>query len=149
MLGGGESHLKSAHFHSPSEHLVDGKSFPAELHMVHADSRGNLAVVGVLFRLGEANDALQSILNSAPPRGESADAQIPFPAALPPNLSYYRYDGSKTTPPCDEPVDWYVLRQTMTLSQDQVDGLIALTAGPNNRPIQPIGDRIIRIGGAP
>ncbi len=145
MLHGIEFHLKSAHFHSPSEHLVDGKGLAAELHLVHADSSENLAVVGVLFELGDANPVAQSILDAAPPLGESSDARILLPATLPPDLSYYRYDGSKTTPPCDEPVDWYVLRQSMTLSQDQVDGLLALTGGPNNRPTQPIGERGILV----
>ena len=145
MLGGREYHLKSAHFHSPSEHTVDGESFPAELHLVHTDSSGNLAVVGVLFELGDANPVAQSILDSAPPLGESSDARISLPTTLPPDLSYYRYDGSKTTPPCDEPVDWYVLRQPMTVSKAQMDGLLGLTGGPNNRPVQPIGERVITL----
>ena len=34
--------LKSAHIHSPSEHLIDGVSFAAELHLVHADADGDL-----------------------------------------------------------------------------------------------------------
>ena len=146
-LGGREFGLESAHFHSPSEHLVDGRSFSAELHLVHADSQGNLAVVGVLFDLGEPSPVVQSILDAAPPVGQTADARISLTAALPSDLSYYRYDGSKTTPPCDEPVDWYVLRHTMTVSQAQVDGLLALTGGANNRPVQPIGSRVIRVGG--
>lgn len=144
-LGGREYHLKSAHFHSPSEHTIDGKGFAAELHLVHADSSENLAVVGLLFELGDASPVAQSILDAAPPLGESSDARIPLPATLPPDLSYYRYDGSKTTPPCDEPVDWYVLRQSMTISQDQVDGLLSLSSGPNNRPTQPIGERAVLV----
>ena len=148
MLAGREYHLKSAHFHSPSEHKVDGETFPAELHLVHADSAGNLAVVGVLFRVGEASPVVQAILDAAPLSGETSKASVDLSAALPTDLSYYRYDGSKTTPPCDEPVDWYVLRRTMTLSQDQVDGLQALSGGPNNRPTQPIGARVISVAGA-
>ena len=145
VLGGREFHLKSAHFHSPSEHTIDGKGFAAELHLVHADSSENLAVVGVLFELGDANPVAQSILDAAPPLGESSDARIPLLATLPPDLSYYRYDGSKTTPPCDEPVDWYVLRQPMTVSKAQMDALLGLTGGPNNRPVQPIGERVITL----
>ncbi len=145
MLGGREFGLESAHFHSPSEHLVDGKSFPAELHLVHADSQGNLAVVGVLFDLGEPSPIVQSILDAAPPVGETTDARIPLNATLPSDLSYYRYDGSKTTPPCDEPVDWYVLRQPMTVSKAQMDALLGLTGGPNNRPVQPIGERVVTL----
>ncbi len=148
-LGGREYQLKSAHFHSPSEHTIDGKGFAAELHLVHADSSENLAVVGVLFELGDPSPVVQSILNTAPAVGETANSSVDLSAALPPDLSYYRYDGSKTTPPCDEPVDWYVLRYAMTVSQDQVDVLLDLTGEPNNRPVQPIGGRVIRMGGAP
>jgi carbonic anhydrase len=147
MLDDTEFHLKSVHFHSPSEHLVDGQSFSAELHMVHADADGNLAVIGALFTLGAPSPTAQSILDDAPPIGNTTSALIPLASSLPTNLSYYRYNGSKTTPPCDEPVDWYVLRQPLTISQDQVDGLLLLSGGPNNRPVQPIGGRVISVGG--
>ena len=90
---------------------MDGESFAAELHMVHADSNGRLAVVGLLFTLGEPSPVAQSILDAAPPPDGTANASIPLTGSLPTDLSYYRYDGSKTTPPCDEPVDWHVLRQ--------------------------------------
>ena len=149
MLGGRAFELKSAHFHSPSEHLVDGESFAAELHLVHADSDGRLAVVGLLFILGEPSPVAQSILDAAPPPDGTANVLITLPSSLPANVSYYRYDGSKTTPPCDEPVDWHVLRKPMTISQEQVEGLLSPSGGPNNRPVQPTGDRVITIGGAP
>ena len=137
--------LKSAHFHSPSEHLVDGASFAAELHLVHADADGNLAVVGMLFRLGEPSPVAQEILDAAPAAGDTVVEGFSISAAgyVPSEPGYYRYDGSKTTPPCDEPVDWYVMRQPQTISQEQADGLLVLSGGPNNRPVQPIGDRVI------
>ena len=46
--------LKTAHLHSPSEHWIDGVSFAAELHLVHADADGRLAAVGLLFKMGDA-----------------------------------------------------------------------------------------------
>ena len=133
MLGGREFKLKSAHFHSPSEHLVDGESFAAELHMVHADSDGRLAVVGLLFTLGEPSPVVQSILNDAPPPDGTANAFIPLASSLPTDLSYYRYDGSKTTPPCDEPVNWHVL----TTANDHVPGAGRWNAFAERRPQQP------------
>ena len=137
--------LKSAHLHSPSEHLIDGASFAAELHLVHADGQGNLAVVGVLFSLGAPNPGVQEILDAAPAAGDTVVQGLELRAAgfLPDELDHYRYVGSKTTPPCDEPVDWYVMRQPQTISQEQVDGLLRLSGGPNNRPVQPIWDRAI------
>ena len=137
--------LKSAHFHSPSEHLIDGASFAAELHLVHADVHGNLAVVGLLFSLGAPSPVAQEILDTAPAVGDTVVEGFALEATgyVPRELGYYRYDGSKTTPPCDEPVDWYVMRQPETISQEQVDSLLMLSGGPNNRPVQPIGDRVI------
>ncbi|MGC1953353.1 MAG: carbonic anhydrase family protein [Gammaproteobacteria bacterium] len=41
--------LTQFHFHAPSENMVDGKHFPMESHLVHADEAGNLAVVAVLI----------------------------------------------------------------------------------------------------
>ena len=141
--------LMSAHFHSPSEHLVDGKNFAAELHLVHADSDGNLAVVGLLHTLGAPSPAAQEVLNAAPVAGNNVEEGFSLEAALfmPGDVGHYRYDGSKTTPPCDEPVDWYVMRHPQTISQAQVDSILALSGGPNNRPVQPLGGR--RITSAP
>ncbi len=141
--------LKEAHFHSPSEHLIDGESFAAELHLVHADPSGNLAVVGLLHTLGSPSRAAQEMLDAAPAAGSNVEEGFSLDAALfmPGDVGHYRYDGSKTTPPCDEPVDWYVMHQTQTISQAQVDGILKLGGGPNNRPVQPLGDR--RITGAP
>ena len=51
-LGQRTFELKSAHLHSPSEHRIDGASFAAEMHLVHAGVDGHLAVVALLFRLG-------------------------------------------------------------------------------------------------
>ena len=102
---------------------------------------GNLAVVGLLFKQGEPSPAVQAILDAAPAAGESVSDGITLNAGefAPDELSHYRYDGSKTTPPCDEPVDWYVMREPKTISPEQVEKLLALSGGPTNRPIQPIG----------
>ena len=141
--------LKSAHIHSPSEHLLDGVSFAAELHLVHADADGDLAVAGILFDLGDANLMVQAILDAAPATGETGSASDTLNAGgyAPGERGYYRYDGSLTTPPCSEPVAWHVLRETKTVSAQQVTDLQALSGGPNNRPIQPRGDRVITLVG--
>ena len=139
--------LKSAHFHAPSEHQIDGVSYAAELHLVHEDARGNLAVVGLLYRLGTPDPVVQAVLDAAPPAGDTVFDVSGINAGeyVPGDLSHYQYDGSKTTPPCDEPVAWYVMRQQETVSQEQVDALLELSGGPNNRPVQPIGDRVITL----
>ena len=141
--------LKSAHLHSPSEHWIDGVSFAAELHLVHADADGRLVAVALLFRLGDPSPAVEAILDAAPAAGNTVSAGITLNAGdfAPDELGYYQYDGSKTTPPCQEPVGWFVMSQPKTISQEQVDRLLAWGGGPNNRPVQPTGSRVIRAGG--
>ena len=141
--------LKSAHLHSPSEHWIDGVSFAAELHLVHAGADGRLAAVAQLFRLGAPSAAVEAILDAAPAAGSTVSAGITLNASgyAPDGLGYYQYDGSKTTPPCQEPVTWFVMREPKTISQEQVNRLLALSDGPNNRPVQPTGSRVVKVGG--
>ena len=52
IVDGDRFDLQSFHWHSPSEHLLDGKALPLELHLVHASPEGDLLVLGVLFTAG-------------------------------------------------------------------------------------------------
>ena len=142
--------LASLHMHAPSEHRIEGAVLAAELHLVHADADGALAVVGLLFELGEASTVVQAILDAAPAVGETVNGGIELNAAalVPDGTAYYSYDGSLTTPPCHEGVAWHVMREPRTISQEQVDALLALGGGPTNRPVQPLGSRRIVLGGA-
>lgn len=148
FLQAGESRyeLQGVHYHSPGEHRVDGESFAAELHLVHQDADGNLAVVGLLFRLGMAVSPLvQALLDAAPQTVGSVALQDGPPADdhVPASLDYFGYGGSLTTPPCTEGVHWIVMQSVGTVSPEQVERLQAITGGPNNRPVQPIGEREI------
>ena len=144
--GASRYELQGVHYHSPGEHQINGESFAAELHLVHQDADGNLAVVGLLFRLGMAASPLvQALLDAAPETVGSTALQDGPPAAdhVPASLDYFGYDGSLTTPPCTEGVRWIVMQSVGTVSEAQVERLQKITGGPNNRPVQPIGKREI------
>ena len=145
-LGGRRYELLSAHAHAPAEHRVDGEEFAAELHVVHEDASGDALVVGVLFRLGDASPILQAMLDAAP--GGAAALPPGAAAFMPRSNVFYNYTGSKTTPPCQEPVTWVVMRDAGTVSAEQVSALQSFSGGPNNRPLQPLrGRRIMLVGG--
>jgi carbonic anhydrase len=143
--GGEEFQLVQFHFHSPSEHQVNGELFPLEGHFVHQDSSGALAVVGVLFRAGEWNTDLARI-------GSAAPQVINQPAAIDMDIadlklygeheSYYRYNGSLTTPPCTEGVQWYVLKNPGHIAAEQAANFVKLI-GEDARGPQPINARIV------
>ena len=139
-------HLKQFHFHSPSEHTVDGKHMPLEMHMVHQSDDGKLAVVALLFEEGPANKNLQQIIDHMPAKpGESkhyTDVKIDLSVHVPPNMSAFHYSGSLTTPPCNEQVEWLVLRNKFYLSKEQSTAF-ATHLNKNNRPVQELNGRLV------
>lgn len=139
--------LKQFHFHSPSEHTLNGKAFPIEMHLVHANQDGNLAVVSVLMAEGpKDNPTLAKVWAQMPGKAgdkNKLDAKVNASDLLPKSKDYYRYNGSLTTPPCSEGVRWYVLKQPITVSKAQIEQFSKILEHPNNRPIQPVNARAV------
>ena len=150
-IDGREYELIEMHAHNSSEHTVDGESFALEAHLVHKRASGEIAVVGILYRLGEPNPVMRRIIDAAPAQGEADIAPpAPLPATdyLPTGGGYYAYAGSLTTPPYTEGVQWIVMADALQVSADQVRQLAALTGGAaNNRPVQPLNGRNINTHG--
>ncbi|PWI34971.1 carbonic anhydrase [Vibrio albus] len=134
--------LKQFHFHTPSENLIQGKQYPLEAHFVHADKQGNLAVVSVMYEMKEENKELAQLSSVLPEEGDTEQLAKSFPVAdmLPSTGSYYRFNGSLTTPPCTEGVRWFVLEETQSLSSAQEQKLNKVM-GNNNRPVQALNAR--------
>ncbi len=143
-LNGKDYALKQFHFHHPSEHTIDGKQFPLEVHLVHAAPDGDLAVVGVMFAEGEANSSLDAIWATAPGReGKAAVAfEIDVAKFLPKKPEAFRYEGSLTTPPCSETVHWTVMSAPLTASPGQISAFSMLFPW-NARPVQPLNRRYV------
>lgn len=138
--------LKQFHFHTPSENTINGKYFPMEVHLVHADYMGNIAVVAVMFQYGEAHSGIEKLWALMPAEsGGKADLPEAFNAGelLPQDLDYYRFNGSLTTPPCTEGVRWLVLKEPVSVSKSQVQAFSKVMGHPNNRPVQPLNARQI------
>ncbi len=148
-LGDEAYQVVEAHFHNPSEHTVEGQRFALETHLVHR-RESEIAVVGVLYRLGAANAAIQAVIEAAPGQGEDDVPVSGMPASdfLPSGRGYYGYMGSLTTPPYTEGVRWHVLSDVLEVSAEQVERLAALTGGEeNSREVQGLeGRRIASYG---
>jgi len=138
--------LKQFHFHHPSEETIKGKRFPMELHLVHSDAGGNLAVVSVLLEEGSANALVETLWGLAPKTAgpEKADDKLQINAAdlLPANHNYFTFAGSLTTPPCTEGVSWFVLETPITISSKQV-ATFARIYPYDERPVQALNGRTV------
>jgi carbonic anhydrase len=138
--------LVQVHFHTPSEHTLDGETYPLVAHFVHATDEGELGVLGVLFERGDANPELQKLIEAARDAGAEArdveGVEIDPNGMLPDELEVYRYMGSLTTPPCSESVHWHVVEDTVTASGRQIRALENLM-GMNARPTLPLHGRLL------
>jgi carbonic anhydrase len=138
--------LVQFHLHAPSEHTLDGKRYDAEIHFVHKNAKGELAVVGVFVRKGKENKALKGFFDNAPAEVGTdpkpvAGATVDLKAILPGQTGYFTYGGSLTAPPCSEGVTWFVLKTPVEASAEQLAKFHEVTHGDTSRPVQPLGER--------
>ncbi|KAI8739369.1 carbonic anhydrase2, partial [Biomphalaria glabrata] len=173
-----EYKLVQYHFHwgaqdsRGSEHLLDGKHFPMELHLVHhqahlADVKVamshpfGLAVLGFFFQVSPYNNTkLDTLLEHfdlirtvAPQQDNETEIELfPLMDILPDNidkLDYYRYFGSLTTPPCYETVIWSIATEHIPISEYQLNIFRSLYNDRHlplvndYRPIQALNDRTV------
>ena len=144
-VGNGSYTLLQFHFHRPSEHLIGGKNFPMEVHFVHRNATGSLAVIGVLMAAGRANAAFSKVVATMPAHEGApikADAAIDANRLLPARHGYYQYAGSLTTPPCSEVVNWLLLREPIQVAAADIDAFGKLYP-MNARPVQKDNRRFV------
>jgi len=140
----------------PSEHLINGKQYPAELQITHKNQKTVLeledddaVITSVVFDIGEESKLLKQMLPAVVPKsGEFVvlDKPVDLQWALGPAIDgpFFKYDGSYTTEGCAEAVSWAVFETPMTLSAEQFQAFKAVLPNPgSNRPVQPLNGRSI------
>ncbi|XP_022767266.1 alpha carbonic anhydrase 7-like [Durio zibethinus] len=157
-INGTEYFLQQAHWHSPSEHTINGRRYALELHMVHQCQdpkvKNNLAVIGLLYKFGAPDAFLSKLISNITSMNDHVqEREMGF---IDPSLikmggkKYYRYMGSLTVPPCTEGVIWTMNKKIKTVSRDQVRALRKAVhdyAEANARPVQPLNRRQIELYG--
>ena len=147
-VNGETYNLLQFHFHTHSEHLLNGAAYPMEMHFVHKnEATGKLAVIGVLVKEGAENHFLDPFLHHLPATKDAVydDAATTYNVtdALPANRSYFTYGGSLTTPPCSQIVTWLVMENPVEATAAQIQELHELEHD-NARPTQDLHGRSIR-----
>ena len=134
------------HFHSPSEHHVNGKHFDMEVHLVHKTSDHLYVVVAILVKQGKHNPSIQKIWDRIPTKTNKEfwheNEFFNVSDLLPSTREYFHYSGSLTTPPCSENVSWFVLGHPIEVSSEQIHYFQKFIEH-NARPIQKMHHRII------
>eukprot|EP00238_Polyblepharides_amylifera_P000623 CAMPEP_0196572098 /NCGR_PEP_ID=MMETSP1081-20130531/2207_1 /TAXON_ID=36882 /ORGANISM="Pyramimonas amylifera, Strain CCMP720" /LENGTH=327 /DNA_ID=CAMNT_0041889297 /DNA_START=98 /DNA_END=1081 /DNA_ORIENTATION=- len=127
-IGKRKLELLQFHFHTPSEHTIDGKHSQMEVHLVHKDvDSGLLCVLGTMMiakKGAPTHAALQAALDNTPvtPQAERAVpcGQVDLTSFISPGSGFWNYSGSLTTPPCSEEVNWFVFSEPIFVAPEQV-----------------------------
>lgn len=139
--------FKQAHFHTPSEHQIDGMTFPMELHFVCAhkeldQEKPEYLVVAAFFKMGKENKFIDGFIDKIPAHENDTVSLADNPVYLEdligeinPDRKYYYYKGSLTTPPYTETVNWLILRDIINASPEQIK-IINDLEGNNARHVQ-------------
>lgn len=128
--------FKQMHFHTPSEHLIDGITYPMEIHMVTTlkdqpeGETTEYLVLAFLAKMGKENKFISHFIDQIPKEegdinevdlNALTDSETSNVADLLKKLnSYYHYKGSLTTPPYTESVNWYVMKEIFEASPEQI-----------------------------
>jgi carbonic anhydrase len=138
--------LEGFTLHRPAETRIGEQSADMEAHFFHRGDRGQIAVLAVQFVRGISSNApLQTLLNNLPlERGDShtPQATLDMAAFLPDSPAHYLYMGSLTAPPCTEGVLWVVMKEPLTISDEQAE-IFSRLHTENARPPQPANGRLI------
>nr|XP_023684369.1 carbonic anhydrase-related protein-like isoform X3 [Paramormyrops kingsleyae] len=120
-----------------SEHTVNFKAFPMELHLIHWNStiyssideavgrRQGIVIIALFVQIGQEHLGLRAVTDILPDlqyKGKTKTIHFLNPNTLlpDPNLrDYWVYEGSLTMPPCSENVTWVLYRYPLTVSQQQ------------------------------
>lgn len=120
--GGVNGTLRQFHFHTPSEHHINGEHFPMEVHFVF-DAGSSLIVLGVPIEIDTCDDSLLTSVfknadAAAAPGTSTETGPLNFKAIYDriQNAQLWNYAGSLTTPPCSEVVTWLVASQPLRVS---------------------------------
>ncbi|XP_060098947.1 carbonic anhydrase-related protein [Heteronotia binoei] len=122
-----------------SEHTVNFKAFPMELHLIHWNStmyhsideaigkKNGIAIIALFVQIGKEHSGLKAvteILQDIQYKGKSKTIPCFNPNTLLPDpllRDYWVYEGSLTVPPCSEGVTWILFRYPLTVSQLQIE----------------------------
>ncbi|HEY6337075.1 MAG TPA: carbonic anhydrase family protein [Candidatus Sulfotelmatobacter sp.] len=135
--------LSEIDFHEPGENAVKGKRSPMSLQLVHVSPEATFLIIEVPVVAGKENPVIKSLWEHIPELGKenvTPGVKMNPMDLLPADHGYYSYRGSLTKPGCNEGVLWFVLKDPIEMSQEQIDEYKKHYHN-TARPLQSLGER--------
>lgn len=140
ILNNRDYSLVELHFHTPSEHHIDGKTYELEAHFVHKAQTGQMAVVAVMLTAGQYNEGFTEVIRYL--TEDHHHDMTHWKELFPVDKGYYHYMGSLTTAPYSEGVEWYIFKEPVEVAKEQIEAY-RNRYDNNERSLQPLCNRVI------
>jgi|SRR5437660_349091 len=135
--------LSEIRFHEPGETAVKGQRSPMSLQLVHLSPEANILIVEVPIVAGKENPVIKTLWEHIPQGGKentAAGVKINAMDLLPADHGFYRFPGSLTDPICNEPVQWFLMKNPIEMSETQMAQYKKYYHN-TARPLQSLNDR--------
>jgi len=135
--------LSEVRFREPGETAVNGQRPPMALELVHLSPEANLLIVEVPVVVGKENPTIKILWGHIPYWGQEVkveDIKINVMDLIPADRGFYRFPGSLTAPICNEPVQWYLMKNPIEMSEAQISQYRKYYHN-TARPLQPLNNR--------
>lgn len=135
--------LSEVRFREPGETAVNGQRPQMALELVHLSPEANILIIEVPVAAGKENPTIKTLWEHIPYPGKEikvADTKINAMDLIPADRGFYRFPGSLPSPICNEPVQWYLMKTPIEMSEAQIDQYRKYYHN-TARPLQPLNDR--------
>ena len=126
--------------------ILTSEQIPWSMAGFHVSEDKEYVVFAVMVKEGEESETfkfLEEYLPVQPEEQKTIGKPHSFALYMLDNFSHYYYNGSLTTPPCTEAVNWFIFKDAISASPEQVKALADLMPRNNFRPTQPLNGRTV------
>jgi len=121
--------LKYIEFHHPSEHLLDSSPHSLEMQIYHKSEDEQWLALSYFIEISDENNNenlyFKNLINFL--KSDKIEDKFDLSKIIDEKSLSFFYEGSFTTPPCIEGVKWFIMKNPIFISKEQMNTIIKST----------------------
>ena len=121
--------IKYVEFHHPSEHLLESSPHSLEMQIYHKSEDEQWLTVSYFLEIASKNNNenlyFKNLINFL--KSNKIEDKFDLSKIIDETSLSFFYEGSFTTPPCVEGVKWYIMKNPIFITKEQMNAIIKST----------------------